>query len=81
MSGPIAFRLKEMHETAASSCPGQRGSHPLHDRPRPGIGLARGTAIPKEMGDHASELRPVAFNFDQGLAKLGLFRALRERFL
>ena len=33
------------------------------------------------MRDHASELRPVSFNFDQGAAKLGLFRALRERLL
>ena len=33
------------------------------------------------MRDHASKLRPVAFDFDQGPTKLGLFGALRERFL
>ena len=33
------------------------------------------------MRDHASELRPVSFNFDQGVAKLGLFCPLGERFL
>ena len=33
------------------------------------------------MGDHASELGPVAFDFDEGAAKLGLFGALRECFL
>ena len=36
---------------------------------------------PKEMGDHASELGPIAFDFNQGAAKLGLFGALRECFL
>ncbi len=33
------------------------------------------------MGDDASELGPIAFDFDEGAAKLGLFRALRECFL
>jgi len=33
------------------------------------------------MGDHASELGPIAFDFDEGAAKLGLFGALREYFL
>jgi hypothetical protein len=33
------------------------------------------------MRDHASELSPVAFNFDKSPAKLGLFGALRECFL
>ena len=33
------------------------------------------------MGDHASELGPIAFDFDEGAAKLGLFGALRECFL
>ena len=33
------------------------------------------------MRDQASELGPVAFNFDQRAAKLGLFGALGEGFL
>lgn len=33
------------------------------------------------MGDHTSELGPIAFDFDEGPAKLGLFGALRECFL
>jgi hypothetical protein len=33
------------------------------------------------MGNHASELGPIAFDFDEGAAKLGLFGALRECFL
>jgi len=33
------------------------------------------------MRDHAPELGAVAFNFDEGAAKLGLFGALRECFL
>jgi hypothetical protein len=33
------------------------------------------------MRDRAPELGAVAFNFDKGAAKLGLFGALRERFL
>jgi ABC-type branched-subunit amino acid transport system substrate-binding protein len=33
------------------------------------------------MCDHASELGPVAFDFDEGPAKLGLFGTLRKRLL
>ena len=33
------------------------------------------------MGHHASELGPVAFDFDEGAAELGLFGTLRERLL
>ena len=33
------------------------------------------------MRDHASELGPIAFDFDERSAKLGLFSALRECFL
>ena len=33
------------------------------------------------MRDHASELGPIAFDLDEGAAKLGLFGALRERLL
>ena len=35
----------------------------------------------KQVGDDAPELGPVAFNFDQGVAKLGLLGSFGERLL